>query len=92
LEDIVPDLEAWLQDRNMLTKLIQQQLSRAQQRIKAQAGTNKSERTFAVGDKVYLKLQPHIQTFVASRSNQKLSFKYMVLMRSYKELAQWITN
>jgi hypothetical protein len=76
LENIVPDLEAWLQDRNLLTKLIQQQLSRAQQRMKAQADTNRSERTFAVGDKAYLKLQPHIQTFVASRSNQKLSFKF----------------
>jgi hypothetical protein len=29
-----------------------------------------------VGDLVYLKLQPYIQTSVATRSNQKLSFRF----------------
>jgi hypothetical protein len=32
-------------------------------------------RSFEVGDLVYLKLQPHIQTSIALRSNNKLSFK-----------------
>jgi hypothetical protein len=44
--------------------------------MKAQADTKRSEREFQVGDMVYLKLQPHIQSSVASRSNQKLAFKY----------------
>jgi hypothetical protein len=29
-----------------------------------------------VGDSVYLKLQPYVQTSVATRANHKLSFKY----------------
>jgi hypothetical protein len=37
--------------------LIQQHLCRAQQRMKQQADKKRSERSFVVGDKVYLKLQ-----------------------------------
>jgi len=71
-----PDLEAWLKERDMLNRLIHQQLLRAQQRMKHQADKNRSERTFAVGDSVYLKLQPYIQSSVAPRSNQKLAYRY----------------
>jgi hypothetical protein len=72
----VPDLANWLKDRNLLNKVIQQQLLRAQQRMKHQADKGRSERSFEIGDMVYLKLQPHIQSSVAPRSNHKLSFKF----------------
>lgn len=36
------------------------------------------ERQFAVGDQVYLKFQPYVQTTVARRTNQKLSYKFFV--------------
>jgi hypothetical protein len=44
--------------------------------MKRQAGKKRSERSFAVGDLVYLKLQPYIQSSLACRSNQKLAFKF----------------
>lgn len=44
--------------------------------MKAQADKNRSERSFEVGDKVYLKLQPYVQNSVAYRIIQKLSFRY----------------
>lgn len=44
--------------------------------MKVHADSNRSEREFMVGDMVYLKLQPHIQSSIASRSNNKLSFRY----------------
>jgi hypothetical protein len=72
----IPDLEDWLKEREFLNRLIQQQLLRAQHRMKHQADKNRTERTFEVGDKVYLKLQPHVQSSVAYRTNQKLAFKY----------------
>jgi len=72
----IPDLEAWLQERNLLNRLLQQQLLRAQQQMKQQADTHRSERVFQPGDMVYLKLHPHVQNSVASRSNHKLSFKF----------------
>lgn len=72
----VPDLASWLKEREVVHQLLQQQLNRAQQRMKIQADKRRTERHFEVGDQVYLKLQPHIQTSVATRSNQKLAFRY----------------
>lgn len=73
---IVPDLESWLKERNLLTLLIQQQLLRAQQRMKSYADTHRSEREFSVGDMVYVKLQPYLQSSIAPRGNNKLIFRY----------------
>ena len=72
----VPDLEQWLTDRELLSQLIKQQLARAQQRMKSQADKHRTERVFKEGDSVFLKLQPYVQSSVANRSNQKLSFRY----------------
>jgi hypothetical protein len=56
--------------------LIKQHLSRAQVRMKQQADKHRSERQFEVGDKVFVKLQPYVQSSLAPRSNQKLAFKF----------------
>lgn len=72
----ISDLEEWMKERELLNRVIQQQLLHAQQRMKAQADKNRTERTFETGDMVYLKLQPHIQSSVAYRGNHKLSFKF----------------
>ena len=44
--------------------------------MKSQADKHWTEREFAVGDSVFLKLQPYVQSMVASRSNHKLSFRF----------------
>jgi len=59
-----------------MVQLLQQQLTRAQHRQKMQADKNRSERSFDMGDMVYLKLQPYIQTSIATRASHKLSFRY----------------
>jgi hypothetical protein len=56
--------------------LLQQQLLRAQERMRRQADKHRTERTFLVGDSVYLRLQPYVQTSIARRSTQKLAFKF----------------
>lgn len=77
------DLESWLKERAAMTDLMQQHLLRAQQRMKHQEDKNRSERSFQVGDMVFLKLQPYIQQSVAARGNQKLAFRFF---RPYKVL------
>ena len=77
LDDVVvPDIPTWLRDRHVITDLIRQHLARAKQRMKKQADKHRSERHFNVGDEVFVKLQPYVQSTLAPRANQKLSFKY----------------
>jgi hypothetical protein len=51
----VRDLEQWMKEQELLTRLIQQHLQRAQQRMKAQADKNCSVRPFESGDMIYMK-------------------------------------
>ena len=44
--------------------------------MKHQADKNRSERQFAVGDYVFLRLQPYVQSSVERRTSQKLGFKF----------------
>nr|XP_051210878.1 uncharacterized protein LOC127328311 [Lolium perenne] len=64
--------------------LLKKHLLRAQQRMKKQVDKHRTERSFDVGDMVFLKLQPYVQTSLAPRSSQKLAFKFF---RPYKILA-----
>ena len=72
----VPDLQKWLDERTTVTAVLRQQLLRVQQKMKSAADKKRTFREFAVGDHVFLKLQPYIQTSVAPKSNQKLAFKF----------------
>lgn len=72
----VSDLNTWLKERETMQALVKQHLFRAQDRMKRQADKGRSEREFQVGDQVYLKLQPYVQSSLAARANQKLSFKF----------------
>lgn len=47
--------------------------------MKRQADKQRSERQFSIGDMVFLKLQPYVQSSLAPRANQKLAFKFFGL-------------
>jgi hypothetical protein len=70
------EVESFISERATMLAAVRQHLLRVQQCMKSQADKKRSDRSFAVGDLVYLKLQPYVQSSLAPRSNQKLSFKY----------------
>jgi hypothetical protein len=79
------ELNSWIEDRQVITCLIIQHLARSMLRMKRQADKKRSERKFEIGDNVFLKLQPYVQSSLAPRSNQKLSFKFF---GPYEDLAK----
>jgi hypothetical protein len=85
LDSTSTDLSSFLQDRELIHRLLQQHLHRAKQRMKSQADKARSERAFSVGDLVFLRVQPYMQTSLATRTSQKLSFRYF---GPYKILAR----
>lgn len=71
-----PELDDLLTERALMQDVVRQHLLRAQSRMKRQADKHRSERSCSVGDWVFLKLQPYVQSSVAHRSNHKLAFKF----------------
>lgn len=63
-------------ERQHLSEFLQQQLTRAQLRMKNKADKGRSDRVFAVGDAVFLKLQPYAQSSVVNRPYPKLAYKF----------------
>jgi hypothetical protein len=70
------DLAQWLTDRQLIIDSVRQYLQRMQHRMKQHANKKRLERVFLVGDLVFFKLQPYIQSSIARRANHKLSFKF----------------
>jgi hypothetical protein len=50
----VPDVQVWLDERKLMQDLLRQHLERVRLRMKHQADKNRTERSFEVGDFVYL--------------------------------------
>lgn len=70
------DLSLWLSDRAFMTEVIHHHLNRAKQHMKRQADEHHSERQFQINDMVFVQIQPHVQSSLAQRNHQKLSFKF----------------
>jgi hypothetical protein len=81
----VPELATWLQERQIMMQAIRQHLHRVQIRMKDQADKKRSEASFEVGEWVFLKLKPYVQSSLAPRAHQKLAFMFF---GPYKILAK----
>jgi hypothetical protein len=65
-----------IEERVHQVELIKQHLAVAQNRMKLFADRNRTEKSFEVGDKVLLKLQPYAQATVINRPFPKLAYKF----------------
>lgn len=70
------DVVGWSSDKTWMDQLLQSHLYHAKHRMKKQADQHHSKCSFVMGDTVYVKLQPYVQTSLAPRSHQKLVFRF----------------
>lgn len=72
----IVDLNNWLVERELMQHAVKQHLVWAQNKMRVQANKHRTIREFVVGDFVYLKAQPYVQTSLATRSSNKLAFSF----------------
>lgn len=70
------DAQTWLREHTQHTAALKEHLAKAQCKYKHFADKKMSERVFAVGQMVYLRLQPYAQSSVVNRPCPKLALKY----------------
>lgn len=63
-----------------MVRILKENLQQAQNRMKVQEDKNHSDRKFAVGDIVFLKIQSYRQVSVTVRKNLKFVAKYYGLI------------
>ena len=72
----VDALDSLLRQRQAVLDTLKVHLATAQARMKTQADKHRQERSFAMGDWVFLRLQPYRQQSLASKGRWKLSPRY----------------
>ncbi|XP_075095476.1 uncharacterized protein LOC142173735 [Nicotiana tabacum] len=75
-ESAASEVDNILTSGELKLQLLKHHLSRAQLRMKNEADKHMSDRSFQVGDWMYLKVQPYKQTTISSQPYQKLAAKF----------------
>lgn len=73
----VHEVNSQLHDKEDALNLLKYHLARAQERMKVQADKHRSDRQFAIGDLVYLKLQLFRQNTLAYRQLGSRKFEQL---------------
>ena len=89
----VQAVEHHIEHQQQVLQLLKDNLVLAQNRMKQQADQHRNERSFDVGDWVFLRLQPNKQmSLKQAKKDNKLSKSIMVRTRCCKRLVLWHTN
>ncbi|GAB2276116.1 hypothetical protein Dimus_039172 [Dionaea muscipula] len=72
----VATVEEFAATRERLNKILRENIQLAQERQKHYADKKRTEKSFKVGEFVFLRLQPYRQTTLALRKNLKLAARY----------------
>lgn len=70
------EVDQMLRDRQLMSKVLHDNLTKAQNRMKHYADAKRRKENFEICDWVFLKLQPYCQTSGAVRRNLKLSARF----------------
>ncbi|MCI30845.1 hypothetical protein A2U01_0052056, partial [Trifolium medium] len=84
----IESLDELLTQKTMILKVLKDNLVKARNRMMIQANRHRQDRTFEVGQWVYLKLQPYRQHFVQYRDSQKLAKRYYGPFRIIKRIGK----
>jgi hypothetical protein len=71
-----PMVQDWIQQSQDILRELKDHLQRAQNQQKVQADKHRVERTFEVGDLVYLRLQPYRQASIKRSGTEKLQPRF----------------
>jgi hypothetical protein len=74
--NVSEEAQVTLAEKDHMIKTLQQNLAQPQQRMKKFADTHRTERSFEVGDMVYLKMQPYRENALGLRNSLKLTSKW----------------
>jgi hypothetical protein len=75
-EDALPETQATLREKDHMIKMLQKNLVYAQSRMKKFADAKRTPRNFAVGNAMYLKMQPYREKALGLGNAPKLTSKY----------------
>ncbi|KAJ0800601.1 putative nucleotidyltransferase, Ribonuclease H [Helianthus annuus] len=84
----IASLDTWLAQRYTILATLKHSLESARNRMKQFADLKRSDRSFEVGDWVYLKLQPYVQTSLRLHKYSKISQKYFGPFQVVKKVGE----
>ncbi len=70
-----PEVNEWKVERDKMVRVLRERLQEAQNRMKQNADKKRADKSYTVGEMVFLKLQPYRQTSVELRRGVKLASK-----------------
>jgi hypothetical protein len=76
LENLSTEAQTTLADKEQMISILQRNLAKAQKKMKKFADAKRTPRTFALGDLVYLKMQPHREHALGKGNPLKLASKW----------------
>lgn len=88
----VHTVDVALKNRDELLSTLKNHMALAQNRMKQHADSNLTERDFAIGDYVYLKLHPYRQKSLLKRPSHKLSPRYYDPFKILERIVRSLTG